>query len=1723
MSGGIGADGASVSSGCGSIGSRDCGGDSGGGGRSGSGAIGTAGSVACNPSSSVPWWRPWASRAGQRHPLADFSARLSRQAGGGVPLPAVGLNYCPVLANGDGGPFRSCVQGSASYVTVQEPDGVVEVAFLLYLASPVGRSNVDFVLTAGSTDEALLPSDAIGLTLSETVRGFANVTVEVVFERTVGTTNLSVAAVDRLSGDAFVFVLEIAVYGLVFRSASLGSTVLNGRSRFLNPALEPPASLGSGSVAVSDCHSRAAGCGQPRRAGTVLGRVDRQEEPDDQADLLLFDLLDSSVLVKGNYETLLEYPYLFFDVDLYLPSGRGVADVEVSFDNLYDYQVLFPAECELVAEPTGPGSTASHVTGIASGDCGLGFSRNGRRFGARWEPRRTGPEGALRIIMTLPTVDVSDPLARNGRATPRTELLVRLADPAVPAVFTRFVAPSVLPFDGGAEIEVVAFNVGPVSTGVQLIEVTRAPSQQVIRVVASADDAEERLNLSSTVAVWFPEDVDRRRSLAGGFVAMTFLSAPGEGVDLDWRLQTARFDSAQKLTAFTTYLSVPEPNDGGGGGTPEDVSEGQGNSGAPVVDLTSGTQELSYEPLTPLGANETRLVYLFGIADYSLVELFSNITSVLDTMSVGVNVSRDRINAVDAIASLFYVPGASSGGGGVSNPLTEDPFVMAEPPTRAAFEGSTTTTQVWNASWVLRGGTTGLGPACIRQAAVLLDDAALFGGGEVISSTEVPALPGDLDCLSFATERSGLLPEHSWAAPLRNASSPDGPRGASLMGHGMSDAEGSEPVLLLWDGAAPVVARFFSFLTQPVLRLRSFRLARRRRRRRRRYPSWTFRLRRQRAAASVGIPAHVVAGKGAARLRASVTPLLSEGASANPLVGGRMTRLADLAWPWTAAGNGDHLSSTARLISAELQAAPSAIYFEQDGVLGIASSSHPRRVAGVLLEVGFLVNQSEVADVRRRIDEWLDSGVAAAALGHPWYSLDSDVEDDGAVPNQLLVVLVASTVTASIVAAASTQIGASVASSAVGSTLAGSLAPVAAPIPVPVPGVVPGVVPAPTPVPTAAVGPLMVDDGGVTSATTMGGGEGNPSVSEPVAQVSPFTLMSAVQRLSSRSEQNTTVTSPLKDVGESARRLQLRGLPVPWRSAYADSATATGGVAGASAAARAVSGGRGSRLATGAGDVVGRTGRQLLATGNYYDVFESRIQAFFASQLFYIGVAVIVIVAVHTAMYYATARLPRVRRVTMNLLPKLEVVFLNAIHMGVWIGGWSVLLADGISIGFKIGAVLLMLSFGVGFPAFIIYLLRSMVRPHLNEVDLATIAGVALLIPNWPCVPRLSKAQETALRESWLRRSVEDPHDTFWFVERRTRRFRGVWVSRSPTYLRFGDVFGPFKGNMYAWYCVEVLSMALEGTVIGALAGVPRAQATAILSLAVFSLVIMVYLLPYNDKVEQGVQLLIACINVATAAITLSIVDFEEEDPAARSWSLVVLWLNIVGIASAALFAVFATGEVVWFYRDAIRRFVRRLVTRRAIRPVQDPGLSVSSNASSSRTSVPASASSSIASLIMDANSMSSRDRGGRQSTASVMSGRVRHSRESVSGSHASKSARASRDPDASSSQLFIHGGRGANIPMRELLALTRPASASTGSSNPGDSPSPPGSVSGSSTASSTLPGPLAHLQSEAARDEQGGWEALLSLSSQASHIVASRDTGGGSMTRPAFDPSADR
>ncbi|GAB0497845.1 hypothetical protein MMPV_009182 [Pyropia vietnamensis] len=1636
----------------------------------------------------------------------------------------------------------------ASYVTVQEPDGVVEVAFLLYLASPAGRSNVDFVLTAGSTNEVVLPSDAINLRLSETVRGFANVTVEVVLERTVGTTNLSVAAVDRLSGDAFVFVLEIFVYGLVFRSGKLGSTVLNDGSRVLSPALEPPTTFGGGPdlLFVSDCDSLAADCGHLRRAGALLGGVERQKESNDQTDLLSFDMLDSSMLVKGNYETLLEYPFLFFDVDLFLPPGHGVADVEVSFDDLYDYQVLFPSECELVAEPTGPGSTASHVTGIATGDCGLGMSRNGRRFGARWEPHRVGPEGALRIIMTLPSVDVSDPLARNGRASPRTELLVRLADPAVPAVYTRFVSPSVLPLDGGAEIEVVAFNVGPVSTGVQLIEVARAPSQQLSRVAAATDDTEERLNLSSTVGVlWFPEDVDRRRSLSGGFVAMTFLSAPGEGVDLAWRLRTARFDSAQKLTSFTTYLSVPEPDADEGGVTSEDVNGGDDSNGdAPVVDLTSASAGLSYEPLVPLGANETRFVYLFGIADYSLVELFSNITSVLDVVSTGVNVSRDRINAVDAVASLFYVPGASLGDsiGVVRNAVAEDPVAVAEPLAQAAYAEPTGSVEVRNESWVLRGAAAEVGMALHGQAAVL-DDAALFGGEKVAVPTAVhfhpsrnglsaapswlAPLPGDPVSAPSVAERTELLSELLLAVSLDNESLSDGAGGVSLMtaGHDKNDAGGGAHLSTrsrgLWDSAVSVAARFFSSLTHPVVRLRSSLFARRCRRGR--HCSWTLRLRRQHAAASVGIPARVVAGKRTAKLHSLAIPW-SEDAITGQLVDGRM-RLADLAWSPALARSSNHLPSTARLISAELQAAPSAVYFEQDGVLGIESSTHPRRVAGVLLEVGFLVNTSEVAAVRRRIDVWLNSGVAAAALGHPWYSLDSDVEDDVTVPNQLLTVLVASTVTASIVAAASTQIGASVASSAVASSLTGSLAPVAVPIPVPVPGVVPGVVPAPTPVPAPTIGAVMVDDGGLTNTATVAGGENNTTTTEPVSQVSPFSLISAVQRLSSRSEQNTTVTSPLKEVGKSARRLQLRGLPVPWRSAYADTVAATGGVAGATSAARAVTGaGHDGSLARGTEEAVSRTGRQLLSTGNYYDVFESRIQAFFASQLFYIGIAVLVIASVHIAVYYATARSPRVRRVVMNLLPKLEVVFLNAIHMGVWIGGWSVLLADGISIGLKIGAVLLMSSFGLGFLVFVVYILRSMVRPHLNEVDLATCAGAALLIPHWPCVPRLSKAQETALRESWLRRSVEDPNDTFWFVERRTRRFRGVWVSRSPTYLRFGDVFGPFKGSMYAWYCVELVSMALEGTIIGALAGVPRAQATAILSLAVFSLVIMVHLLPYNDKVEQGVQVLIACINVATAAITLFIVDFHEEDPAARSWSLVVLWLNITGIALAAIFAVFAAGEVVWFYRDAIRRFSRRLITRRTIRPVQDPDLStVSSNASSSRCSVaPPLASSSVASLDIDVTSMSGENRGGRRSTASTMGGSVRHSRESVCSRRAGKPARASYGTEGSSSQLFIHGGRGVNIPARELLALSRPASVTQGSSHHRGSLSPSDSASSSRFASST-PSPLEHLQSEADQDEQDGWGKLLSLSSQAVRNVESRDLGGGSTTRPAFDASADR
>lgn len=305
----------------------------------------------------------------------------------------------------------------------------------------------------------------------------------------------------------------------------------------------------------------------------------------------------------------------------------------------------------------------------------------------------------------------------------------------------------------------------------------------------------------------------------------------------------------------------------------------------------------------------------------------------------------------------------------------------------------------------------------------------------------------------------------------------------------------------------------------------------------------------------------------------------------------------------------------------------------------------------------------------------------------------------------------------------------------------------------------------------------------------------------------------------------------------------------------------------------------------------------------------------------------------------------------------------------------------------------------------------------------------------------------------------------------------------------------------------------------------------------------------------------IAAVNVATAAITLFIVDVENDDPAARSWSLVVLWLDIVGIASAAVFPMFAAAEVVWFLWDAIRRFLRRLVARHTFRPVQDPALSASSGASLSLHSsiTPASAASSLASLVMDVASMS---RDGPRSTTSTTARRPRRSRSTTVGSRTgSLAALASRDLHKPSPQLFVHGGRGVNIPARVLLALSRPGSAARGPGRRGAPPSPPASDSDSSSSMSlTLPGTLEHLQSESARDEQSGWDALLSLGSEASRGGVSRDVGGGGaggagetgvaggagsagrvpaglpalggvsgasasrrMARPAFDPSADR
>lgn len=551
---------------------------------------------------------------------------------------------------------------------------------------------------------------------------------------------------------------------------------------------------------------------------------------------------------------------------------------------------------------------------------------------------------------------------------------------------------------------------------------------------------------------------------------------------------------------------------------------------------------------------------------------------------------------------------------------------------------------------------------------------------------------------------------------------------------------------------------------------------------------------------------------------------------------------------------------------------------------GLGVTAQEEYEASELGDYHFAAEQrvSEVRGVQVRMSFFLPGDTKDAKLaqleeyllsGQGMQELDAEVHlvgmDDGSghvwLATGVISVVALTSMIATVVAAAGVQIGATLGASLTAATVHS--------------------------VTSAASAPVASAD---TAAHAAQAGAGAAHTGPQSGSTNPISLLFLVQQTAARGQINAQgLTSPYLDVAAKAQVSFLRTVPGFLRKEKAGAVAA------------------GSAMAV-------RYARGTKSVQNFYDLLGTQVQSLFVSQMALIGILLITVVGMHVLFWALTRKRERVNLIVRNVLPRLEVLVFNVIFMGVYIGGFSVLTTSETSAGIKVAAVALILLFGVCYPAVVLYVLLWKVRPNLNAVWLANYFSRYVLRGGWSRVRRFTPEDLRAIEASWKTRSVEDPASTYWFVERKNRRFAGLWCTRSPVQARFGDLFEKFRGQYYGFYFFELVMLAAEGAVVGALSNFPEAQAAIVVGISVFNLLFLLWLLPYNDVLEQLVQLVIGLLQVATSVIIFYLVPINPADARAKFLSSVVLWVNITGILAASSYALFAAGEIIYHNRHRI-------------------------------------------------------------------------------------------------------------------------------------------------------------------------------------------------------------
>jgi len=329
----------------------------------------------------------------------------------------------------------------------------------------------------------------------------------------------------------------------------------------------------------------------------------------------------------------------------------------------------------------------------------------------------------------------------------------------------------------------------------------------------------------------------------------------------------------------------------------------------------------------------------------------------------------------------------------------------------------------------------------------------------------------------------------------------------------------------------------------------------------------------------------------------------------------------------------------------------------------------------------------------------------------------------------------------------------------------------------------------------------------------------------------------------------------------------------------------------------------------------GGVSKSVRSLEDFYNAYQADIVGLVEGQLFWIAIVTVILLVLHVCLYFFLYRHRRIQRITLDVVHKFELLFFHLIFLGIILGVFQLYSqSDRPAQHIILGSVALVI-FGIGYPAFVIFVLLSRVRPHLSPWN--EIRRRRALVSGWKSSEHLQDYMDyiASLADVGMEEVLSR---ICWWRPLDSKRFAGAWIHDAPVRKRYGVLFECYKGRFFAFFAVELAFIAINASIVGGLTSFPGAQAGLLLTVAIFEFLVLLWLVPYNDVVESCSKLFVTFLNIISTGLVVRAATLTPGSAASIQLSKALLYVNIVAICTASIYCIFSMGEMLIRLRSRI-------------------------------------------------------------------------------------------------------------------------------------------------------------------------------------------------------------